>query len=141
LPFIDWSADYETGVAAIDRDHQGLFALINDLYNKIRSGSSEDSIGVTIEALVVYVEAHFEREETLMEICDYPGLDGHRAAHCKLTAQVMAYKRDFEASPENFDAAGFMGFVTNWLTNHILQDDMAYVPSIKGPMADPAEKS
>ncbi|GEM_PF-2216222 len=74
---LPWSDLYATGYHAVDADHKGLFALINDLHEKVQEGFDPDSIGVTIGALEYYVQNHFAREEELMKGQRYAGLDDH----------------------------------------------------------------
>lgn len=128
---VEWSDNYNTGIPDIDREHRGLFALINDLHGKVKAGSGEASLKSTIEALTDYVNYHFDREEILMKASDYEDLESHVAGHRKLQSQLEAYKQSFERSPEQFDMADFMAFLSFWLKNHILQSDMAYVPQVQ----------
>lgn len=132
MPFIEWSDNYLTGIPDIDKEHRGLFALINDLYDKVKAGSAETSVKATIEALVVYVNFHFAREEGLMDACGYPDRESHKAEHRKLQSQMEAFSRSYENHPQSFDLADFMGFLTYWLKGHILQSDMAYIPYVEG---------
>ena len=128
---VEWSDDYNTGIPDIDKEHQGLFALINDLHGKVEDGSGEASLKSTIEALTDYVDYHFDREEILMKASDYEDLESHIAGHRKLQSQLEAYKQSFERNPERFDMADFMAFLGFWLKNHILLSDMEYVPQVQ----------
>ncbi len=130
MSFIDWSENYNTGIPDIDKDHLGLFALINDLHDKVELGSAEASIKVTIEALGDYVYYHFEREEALMKACDYADIENHKAGHRKLQSQVESFRVSYERDPASFNMTDFVAFLTFWIKNHILQSDMAYVPDV-----------
>ena len=128
---VEWSDLYNTGIPDIDDEHRGLFALINDLYDKIEGGTAEASIVVTINALADYVNYHFDREEALMETCKYDDLENHIAGHRKLQSQIQSYKQSYERDPKSFDMTDFMAFLTFWLKGHILESDMAYVPCVQ----------
>ena len=132
-PFMEWSKDYETGNHDIDIDHKGLFTLVNELYAKVQRGSDEISLDMTISTLEDYVRVHFEREEALMAFCGFNGLDKHIVEHRKLAKQVEQYRMLFESDPSNFDIQDFIGFLSNWLTNHILFEDMQYVDAFREP--------
>jgi len=140
MAFVKWSPEYETGNRDIDQDHRGLFALINDLDDKVSEGVSEASIKATIEALINYVDYHFEREETLMAACGYAELDAHKAVHRQLASQVAFYKDSYDRGPEVFDMDDFMTFLAQWLSDHILLADMDYVPVIKGTVSEARAK-
>lgn len=131
MPFIEWSDDYNTGIFDIDKEHRMLFSLVNDLYDRVETGSGEASVRATIEALVDYVDYHFSREEGLLETCAYSDIKDHMAAHRKLQSQLETWRRSFERDPEAFDMKDFMGFLTHWLQGHILQSDMAYIPCVQ----------
>lgn len=129
--FIQWSDKFLTGNRDVDVDHKNLFALLNDLYDKVQAGSSHGSLGSTIAALEDYIAVHFDREETLMKSCKYAGLNAHVAQHRKLSDQVLHYREVFENDPSNLDLTDFMGFLALWLSNHILYEDMKYVEALE----------
>lgn len=131
MAFVEWSDDYKTGNREIDSEHWGLFALVNDLADKVEMGAADSSIAVTIEALVGYVEAHFEREEGLMEACGYPKIDEHKEAHKRLAGSVEFFKNYYTDTPEKFPYQDFLDFLSGWLTGHIMKEDMQYVPFLE----------
>jgi len=131
VPFVDWSENYNTGIPDIDREHRMLFALINDLHDRVAANSPDLSVKATIDALVEYVGYHFTREESLMASCLYTDLENHKVGHRKLQSQLETCRREFERDPEAFDMVDFMGFLAFWLQSHILQSDMAYITCVK----------
>lgn len=131
MAFVEWSDDFKTGNREIDAEHWGLFALVNDLADKVHHGAADTSVAATIEALVAYVEAHFEREEGLMAAAGYPDLEGHKIAHKRLEEKVGFFGEAYASSPETFPYEDFLVFLGGWLTNHIMKEDMAYVPYLK----------
>ncbi|MBC8339124.1 MAG: hemerythrin family protein [Rhodospirillales bacterium] len=126
MTIAQWSDDYKTGEKEIDKEHWGLFALINDLNEKRLHGADEKSIASTLYALVAYVDVHFEHEERLMEETGYPELDSHKKAHEALDRRVMEFQDAFLGSPETFDFEALMDFLSNWLQQHILKLDMDF---------------
>ncbi|NQV55526.1 MAG: hemerythrin family protein [Rhodospirillales bacterium] len=129
--FMKWSKDYETGNYNIDAEHKGLFTLVNDLHDKIEQGFGEKSIETTITALEDYAHYHFEREEALMDQCGFDGMGKHIALHRKFSKYMEHCRKSFEDDPSKFDIADFMGFLSNWLSGHILGEDMQYVDALK----------
>ena len=129
---ITWSEDYKTGIERIDKDHWGLFALVEDLRDKIRYGIQPSSVGVTIEALVDYIKVHFTYEEELLAQAGYEGLEEHIKLHRKLEKQVLEYKNRFASDQAHFPYDEFMTFLNSWLVNHITKSDMDYVSCLTG---------
>lgn len=126
MTFVEWSDDFKIGEDEIDREHWGLFAIINDLSDKKIQGAGPESVSATIDALVAYVDVHFEHEERLMQRSRYPGLEGHIELHRRLAGRIAEYKFAYDRDPERFDYEAFMAFLAEWLTDHILHDDLKF---------------
>ena len=64
-----------------------------------------------------------------MEDIGYPELEGHRAEHKKLAAQVQIFQRQYD---EGRHAAvdELLKFLKNWLIDHIILADTKYWPWI-----------
>lgn len=126
MAIVEWSDDFKTGEDEIDKEHWGLFALIHDLGDKLAQGAVEASIDSTIEALVAYVDVHFEHEQRLMQATGYPSFEAHKKAHEALARRVAGFKKDYGRAPETFDFDALMEFLSNWLSEHILKLDMEF---------------
>ncbi len=126
MDMIPWSDDFKTGDREIDHEHWGLFALIHDLAGKQAGGADDASIASTIEALVAYVDVHFEHEERLMQRLGYPDFAAHKKAHQALDKRVAEFQTEFQNAPHSFDYPAFMAFLSTWLGQHILKQDMAF---------------
>lgn len=131
MVMVEWSDDFKIGEDEIDKEHWGLFALINDLGDKRAQGAVETSVASTVEALVAYVDAHFEHEENRMRETGYPGLEEHKKAHEALARRVGEFREEFNRAPETFNYDGFMEFLSNWLSQHILRLDMEFAAFLK----------
>lgn len=131
MAIVKWSDDFKIGDVATDKEHRGLFALIHDLSDKLALGAGERSVKVTIEALVTYVDVHFENEERIMENSGYPGFKAHKQVHEKLSRQVNAFQHALERAPEDFQYYELMEFLSNWLKQHIVNLDMEFASYYK----------
>lgn len=132
MAYMEWSDDYLVHIRVIDTDHKALFEIVNALHDRIICEDPFEKIKATFKALVVYVNEHFAREELYLQECGYPYLKDHREKHDKLAKTVHGYYKLFQESPEQFDQEKFLTFLKKWLSNHILQSDMHYVPYIRG---------
>ncbi len=127
---VQWSDDYETGIPLIDSDHKTLFATFNMVHERAADGLDGDTISRALDVLVMYVDRHFAREEAMMQANGYPDLIEHMAIHRRIAAKVHGFKTAFDENPEAIEIEPFLEFVSDWLTGHIIQRDMDYVPHI-----------
>ncbi len=127
----DWSNPYYVGIRPIDNDHRGLFQAMDDLQDAVEHRRGEAEISHTITYLVRYVQEHFEREERLMREYGYPKFAEHKNEHRKLTRQVFAVQKLYEADHNLVDLEKLVEFLRGWLIRHVLGSDMDYAPYLK----------
>lgn len=125
---IAWTADMETGIPAIDSDHRVLLALVNQIAYEDNKGD-RTAVEFVLDELLGYSALHFAREEALLERCGYPDLDHHRRIHKALLDQVRGLQRRMVAFTQGLGEE-LHRFLGDWLTSHILGEDMAYVPYV-----------
>ena len=124
-PFFPWRAEYSVAIPEIDRQHQVLVRLINDLQQGMYEGRGKAVLSAILAELVCYAEEHFAFEENLLEARGYSNLAGHHEEHTRLTAEVEEIRARFEASRLTMTME-VMRFLKSWLTSHILVHDKAY---------------
>ena len=125
VSLITWSDELSVGVSAFDNQHKRLVALINELHDAMSAGKGSKVLGKILSELADYTVYHFKAEEAVFETYGYPGLGSHRDSHGELTRQVLDFKDQFEAGKAVLSME-LMKFLTDWLTNHILDTDKAY---------------
>lgn len=125
MALITWSDSMSVGVARIDKEHQGLIDLINLLHSEMLAGKSKEVLGPVLDKLIAYTKLHFAAEETLFRTHGYSGAAGHTKEHEVLTQKAVELARDFKAG-KSVIGAPVLNFLRDWLTNHILKQDMAY---------------
>ena len=125
MSVIKWKDCYETKIVSLDKEHQGLVEQINRLYQAIREQRSEEVMLSIFDDLLDYTKQHFVHEERLLEEHRYPDLEQHRKQHQQLAQEVRAYRQQLE-SGEMPAAKEVMGFLRNWLLNHIVDCDLKY---------------
>lgn len=119
------------GEPRLDRDHRVLIGLINRVESArdttvAGGGTRNDVLAVVFATLIDYTVFHFGREEQVMAACGYPDLDVHRDEHEALTAEVRALAERFVADPAAIPLDDVLAFLKDWLSHHILLQDMAY---------------
>jgi hemerythrin-like metal-binding protein len=126
LAYIEWTKDLETGIAPVDRDHKVLVSMLNQVEEAIGDHEERAVLGSVLNSLAEYTTYHFAREERLQEVAGYAGLAEHRALHGRLEGQVEAIRDRYHRDPTSVQAQEVLDFLTSWLVDHILKQDMGY---------------
>ena len=129
MSFFTWTSDMSVGVERLDEDHRSLISIINHLADSLENqdDGSEEVINRALTALARYTEIHFTREEEVMKSVDYPVLDGHRDEHEKFIQDLYNLKAEYSGGNEDIRRR-LLDFLKNWLTGHIMVEDMKYRP-------------
>jgi hemerythrin-like metal-binding protein len=125
MPLIAWDQSYSVGVKLIDTQHSELFDALNDLHAAMIQGKQKETTSRLLKDLIAYTRGHFTSEEAMLARSGYPQLDAHRQRHRELTEEVEGYVQRFEKG-EAALSVHLIGFLRNWLTNHIQREDRAY---------------
>jgi hemerythrin len=126
MPLVAWSDDYCTGDAAIDRQHQDLFTMVNALHDAVVAGRGRDELSATLERLGNYVSAHFQTEERFMQQHAYPDYAAHKAKHDELGQRAAKVIDDYRSGRAVLTIA-LSRFLAEWLRHHIDGDDKAMI--------------
>lgn len=131
MAFFDWNAEYSVANAALDAQHQQLFAILNRLHDALTSQSGGDTPQLQqeiMDSLLGYTRTHFAEEEEMMLKAGYPGYDRHCEAHRRLIEQVEQMGERLEKGDASLREDVFSFLFGDWLLDHILHMDSQYVP-------------
>ena len=117
-----WNPGLETGVPLIDEQHRGLLGQFETLLVAIHEHHPDVRVPRLLDFLADYVETHFSTEEGYMRATCYPGYVGHKAIHDDMRARVAEMVDHFRRDPANMTGE-VVDFLTDWLMNHIYQED------------------
>ena len=81
MTLLRWRDSLSLNVPIIDSDHKKLFELLNRVRFLDLAGDEPQAIADALSELLLYTQTHFRREEKLMELGNYPGLERHRQYH------------------------------------------------------------
>lgn len=124
---IEWDDAFSVGVVRLDADHRLLMAMINQLCEAWQAGKDGLVLDKLFDALLVYADVHFTREETVLAALGYDRLDEQRKAHAALKAEVLAFRdRHLAAAQPEALTAETAQFLRSWLLDHILGEDRKY---------------
>lgn len=115
---VQWDETLSVGNEEIDRDHQALFELLEQLRSAAQDGQPEKiRLGILAE-LVRRTQAHFALEESVMTRIAYADAQAHCAEHRKLMAQVRELQDKVAQGDLSLSLSVFQ-FLYGWLARHI----------------------
>ena len=121
---LKWKDAYSMNEENIDRQHKWLFKLSNDIYNLIEEGIDDyEHFRELFMALNDYGIEHFIYEEMYMREQGYPNLEEHIQEHREFSEKVRELCIDIDQESHIKDIGEF---VSAWLVQHVLGDDMNY---------------
>ena len=130
MTFMPWSDEFRVGLDEVDEQHRWLFDATNRLHTEMNRETLDRAvITEIIEGLMDYTMNHFIMEEELFQRYGYPQAQAHKALHDKFTASIMSTLTDFESGMHIENE--MLELLKNWLIQHIMKTDTAYVPFLK----------
>jgi hemerythrin len=127
MALLEWNDSLKVNVAVIDRQHQRLVQMINDLNDAMRKGKGKDALGKILNEMVRYAMTHFSTEETYFDRYQYPETAPHKAEHASFVSKVKQFKADYDKNKVGLTIE-LMNFLSDWLVNHIKGTDKKYGP-------------
>ena len=119
MNIVEWDDTLLTGNDEIDRQHQAIFRVANELHHAILDGKGQEMVAKVAVKLSDYSAEHFQAEERLMAECGYPQLSQHRLAHEKVATVV----RDFHKTQVSVAPFQVLQFVISLIRVHIREVD------------------
>jgi len=127
MAFIEWDDSFSINISEIDRQHQTLFGMINDLDAAIQGGTGEDDLRRVAGGLINYIDVHFSHEETYFDEFGYADAKKHKKEHATFVQKVLTFMDGFEQGNLK-TSTDMMQFLKKWLTTHIKGSDGKYAP-------------
>ena len=120
-----WRKDLESRHPEIDRQHQELFSIANQLINLSIDGRQPDEITFTLDRLLEHTAAHFSFEESVIKEAGYPEAKRHADIHHELLAKARRLKE--ACRKEMLKATAFFTFFTDDVVlDHMLHEDRKF---------------
>jgi diguanylate cyclase (GGDEF)-like protein/hemerythrin-like metal-binding protein/PAS domain S-box-containing protein len=116
---IEWTAEYDVGVEAIDQEHRRLAAGANALASAIAAAEDETRLAAKVKELISMTAAHFRNEEGLMDAHGIPGTEIHREEHRRLLAMLGDLPPHMFADVPSRTLVA----VKDWLLAHVRHSD------------------
>lgn len=122
---IVWEPKYSVKIAQFDEQHQQLIEMINRLYDTLDTSDENAAANEVFVALAHYTQTHFTAEEKLFEKHGYPQYLEHKQLHDIFVEKMHQIIKEM-LSGKRLSAMEVLTILKDWLTNHILKEDMKY---------------
>jgi hemerythrin-like metal-binding protein len=127
---LGWKQSYSVGIPEIDHQHQTLIDLIHALTLSIGSGEEHEATADTFDAMDRYIKEHFGREEQLMQQAEYAKLEEHQRRHAVFIDELRKLREQLaNGSPDVLQQT--VNFIGQWFVQHVLEEDIDYVPALR----------
>jgi hemerythrin len=127
-----WDRFFFTGIESIDAQHRGLVDITNELGDLALTGDeiSEGRMQILFKQLSDYAREHFRDEEMLMRRVglDARHVEPHVSHHHHFVEQLTSMWRARAAMKHPTET--LQGFLSAWLTFHILGEDQSMARQI-----------
>lgn len=125
---LKWKQEFETGIAQIDEQHKHLFEIGNKAQLLLEDKLDKyDEIVALIDELKNYTIYHFASEEEYMKSIGYRKYLSHKVEHDDFISKIKAVDLEKVDEGQEEYLKNLIGFVFDWITDHILGRDMGYV--------------
>ncbi len=121
-----FSDEFVVGVEIIDEEHKKLFEIVGKIHEAIDADLLHDKFDVILDILGElkdYTQVHFADEENYMREIGYDGLPYQEMLHQKFIDKLNELDLDDVDDNQEEYLYDFLGFLQNWLVNHILRVD------------------
>lgn len=118
--------EFKTGIAIVDEEHKKLFDIIANIHNAIQAELLHDKFDAILDILdelKEYTQVHFADEENYMREIGYDGLAYQEILHQNFIDKLNELDLDDVDDNQEAYLYDFLGFLQNWLVNHILKVD------------------
>jgi len=133
---MEWNEDFLTGIPEVDAQHRGLLWIASKVLQRASEGTVPSGVSSAIGSLARSFAIHFDLEESLMQLHQYPQFREHCLEHRQFLEKLKAL---YQQSKENPISAEMITLGTEWLYGHIVAFDkeMASFLEAKGAVSKP----
>ncbi len=121
-----WKNDYNIGIEEIDKQHQKIFDIGNQISKLVFSDVNPlpyKEIQQILVELKNYTVEHFATEEEFMKLHSYVNYQSHKTMHTNFTESILNFEhKDIELT-DRYKLIELLDAVFVWITNHILKVD------------------
>ena len=125
MEIINWKNDFSVGVDSLNAQHKKLLAMINRLIKEQKKLTDPKMIAELLTEMTDYAQEHFHAEEYLMTEYGYQENEKQIQDHKLFIEKTRSFYSKTEIGP-NILSTALLDYLSKWLINHILTEDMKY---------------
>jgi methyl-accepting chemotaxis protein len=125
-----WSKKFFTNISEVDYQHYKIVEYINELYREYLGNKNKEKMYSILINLTDVTKKHFADEQKMMMKHKYPRLEQQIKEHTKLLNDLSQYIKALKDNHSQVDDK-LIDFLNNWLSQHILEEDMLYSPYLR----------
>ncbi len=113
LPLVDY--------APMNDVHYEEVVLLNSVTELLQSPSDNTAeITSLLDEILAHTQEHFANEEQLMQTCNFPAYDMHKAEHTRVLSQLQTYVDQWKETHDNTVLLDYFRVeIPSWLDQHI----------------------
>ena len=133
-PGLEWNKRLLLDIPIIDKQHERLIELTNDLLQTIDLTQENSNSAFLIEdahKTLSYLYHHFATEEKMMLLFECDKYTSHKIEHESCLKEISS-QLPAQGSNEDFSPEAFVNYFQSWLLSHITVHDRALADYIIG---------
>lgn len=123
---LEWKPEFETGIAAVDFEHQRMIELINEVLETLEGNPSRAAIGGLLGEIHARIASHFLLEEQIMRECRYDQYVVHKADHERLLEEIRDIMDEVEDDLGVDFRVALEARLPRWFSGHFKTQDARF---------------
>lgn len=122
---LTWTKQMSVGNESIDSQHKTLLNMVNGIERAIRDRDSA-ALSLAFKVFEDAVHIHFKNEERIAKAINYP-FEEHMLEHQYVLNELQTMMDELVSSEGRWSESAvenYYGFLSEWTTAHIGEDDM-----------------
>ena len=129
MSLFKWDDTYFVNINEIDLQHQNLVVMLNKLAESMADGHGKDALNEILDGLLDYTLSHFQTEEKIFMLINYPETESHKKEHLDFVQQITKFKEELSKRKLGL-SIDVLNYLCDWLKIHITKSDKSYAQFI-----------
>ena len=127
---LKWNQELSSGIEAIDRQHQQILHLLEQLVIANQSPDNKERLINSLEEFNKAIQEHFDFEEALLAESGFRDLKRHKAGHEEIAETLNSITMSVMFDDSDISSE-MINRVIRWFEEHLTSEDTRYFKSVK----------